>query len=752
MSTISSVTLLINGLALSTSFTFLIIFLWSDARKELYQFLAAFLLMVGLWHTGALLSQFAALVGGRELVGLQAWFAGMLELGFTGASVAVYAVTAVVVRLGTRNFRILVFASLVIVVLYRILLILGNAPGILSGRPGQAPSPGGMPLLAFFYLIFGGATVYMLWRYRGKIRSPGVGFGLLLFVIGQSVGFLNPVLEPMSSATLVTSVAALVICLAVFKTEILRPLAERNAQVEALRRVSLSIASSFERDTILDQIVTQTADLLRGDAVALFLTGRTGLALATSYHLPLQYAGYEQPPPGGIASQVVASGQSMLIESYRRDWRGMEDLPLARETFGSVLCSPLAFAGQAIGAIMVIAGRDGRVFDREDQYLLQLLATQASLAIGHSRLFAEQDDLTRQVELARSQLETVLLSTESPVVAVDRQLRVIFANPAARGLFTGETRLSPGDRILDLPTEILPGSAHEVIRTIRRDKAFIYEFPIGERVFLSHVAALGAGRVQGFVAVCNDVTTLKELDRMKSEMVRMTSHDLKNPLQAAMANLDLLRDDVYPEGSAEVRLSVDEIDRQLQRMFRIIRGILDLERVRGGVMTPEWCAASDLARQALDEIRHSAVEKQITLLEASANPVLMVYGDPEQLIRALVNLLENAVKFTPAGGSVTLTVDQRDGDIVFSVRDTGIGIQADAQERVFDRFYRAKQRGTEHVTGTGLGLSLVKTIVENHRGRVWLTSEPQAGSEFFIAVPAQPLSVSTVRQPTMKRL
>ncbi|MCS7069975.1 MAG: HAMP domain-containing histidine kinase, partial [Anaerolinea sp.] len=288
----------------------------------------------------------------------------------------------------------------------------------------------------------------------------------------------------------------------------------------------------------------------------------------------------------------------------------------------------------------------------------------------------------------------------------------------------------------------------KVIREISKHKAYAYEFSIRGRVFLAHVAALK--RMQGFVVICNDVTTLKELDRMKSEMVRMTSHDLKNPLQAAMANLELLRDDLNADSNPDVQVAIDEIGRQLQRMYRIIRGILDLERVRSGSIVPEWCSAADLARQALEEIRHSALEKQIALVDDTVDKSTMLYGDSEQLIRALVNLLENAIKFTPRGGTVTLSLAESEGEVIFSVRDTGIGIRAEVQEHVFERFFRARQQGTDHVSGTGLGLSLVKTIVDNHRGRVWLTSQVNVGSEFYIAIPAQPRLEATTR-PAVSR-
>ncbi len=109
--------------------------------------------------------------------------------------------------------------------------------------------------------------------------------------------------------------------------------------------------------------------------------------------------------------------------------------------------------------------------------------------------------------------------------------------------------------------------------------------------------------------------------------------------------------------------------------------------------------------------------------------------DVEQFERAIINLVENAIKFTPPGGIVTVRA-RRDGQgLVFEVEDSGVGIEKDNQARVFDRFYRANQKGVKHVTGSGLGLSLVKAVVENHHGKVWLESEPSAGTTFFVSIP-----------------
>jgi signal transduction histidine kinase len=212
--------------------------------------------------------------------------------------------------------------------------------------------------------------------------------------------------------------------------------------------------------------------------------------------------------------------------------------------------------------------------------ICSVLGGQAAVAIAHSRLFEEQRELTVAVESARSQLETVLVSTENPVVAVDREFRLIFANPVARKLFSIPDYV--GERMITeiLPVEALPALNRSVLRDLRRNRVHIYEVSLDNRVFLCHLARLGGARVAGWVAVLNDVTQLKELDRLKSEMVRWASHDLKNPLTGAMLYLDLLSESLDASEHDDARQAVGVIEKQLDRMNRIIRGIMDVELKR----------------------------------------------------------------------------------------------------------------------------------------------------------------------------
>lgn len=733
MTALNTVTLLLNGITLALALSFLIIILWNDARKELNQFFAAFLFLVALWNVGSLLAQAVTLVD-PDSVFLTAAFS-VMEVGFTGSSVAVYALTAGLVKIHTRRFRLLTFASLALILIYRLLLIAGNAPAASTVSGVEALSYQARPLLVVFYLIFDGGTVYLLWRYRRKIRTRGLQAGVLAFVVGQSLGFLNPELQTLSLSVTVSALATLIISFSILRQEIIRPLAERNSQVEAIRKVSTSITSQSAIQLVLDQIASQAAALLGADGAGIFLKYDHLLKLETVYNLPRQYSGVQVRVGEGLAGRTVETQQVVQLDDYGRDWKGEVELPLARETFGSVISTPLVYGSEAIGALLVVSGRHGRLFEREDVYLLQLLGTQASVAIAHSRLFAEQVELNQQIEFARGQLETVLTSTESPVIAVDRHFRLIFANPAARALFsTNQDSQTAALRDL-LPNTAFPREWLPAARAMKNQRAYSYEVVLGERTYLCHVAPLGTQRTTGWVAVLNDITQLKELDRLKSEMVRMTSHDLKNPLQAAMANIELLRDDIYDGAGQETRESIDVIEKQLHRMHRIIRGILDLERIRNGAVRLETCQPTRIIDDTVEELRHIAADQQVQLSSRVENDVPNLMCDIEQFERAIVNLVENAIKFTPAGGSVCLSSYQQDGHLIFEVADTGVGISPELQERVFDRFYRAKQRGVEHVSGSGLGLSFVKTIVENHRGRVWLKSSEGVGTHVYVAVP-----------------
>lgn len=732
---LGAITLLINGLTLALSLGFLLIVLWHDARKEVNQVFAVFLVLVTLWNVGSLMAIAFSLVDvGFSLL---PFAISLMELGFIGSSIAVYALTAILAGIHTRRFRLQAFAGLIVVLLYQGVLIVNNQQPTMNVVVDGIVTYRFQSLSALFYLVFDGISLYFLWRFRRKMRSRGLVLGLLLFIAGQSVGFLNPELQITGIAVNTASIAALVISFGVLRQEIITPLADRIAQVEAMHKVSLAIISQLSIDTVLNQITIQAARWLEADGAGIFLNKEGMLQLAAVYNLPRQYIDVRIPLGYGVAGSVAQTRKSIFLENYGRDWKRESDLPLSRETFGSVISVPLIYAGETIGILMVITGRQGRLLHEEDVPLLEMLGAQAATVISHSHLFTQQQKLADQVEAARSQLETVLTSTENPVIAVDRKFHLIFANPAAQKLIDME-ELGSSNALLDIVSvDTLPSSYRNVLRDLRTHKVHTYEIEIKNKIYLCHLARLG--RTEGWVGVLNDITQLKELDRLQSEMIRMTSHDLKNPLQAALANLDLLTDDININDHSRIRETTQIIEKQLLRMNRIISGILDLERIKMAVFSQEVCYPSDIIQDAVEELQFLAQDKEIKLISEIEADLPEFLGNNEQFRRALINLLENAIKFSSAGSIVYIRAKIYQNGLQFEVEDHGIGIPLALQPYVFDRFFRGGQQGQKgagHISGSGLGLSLVKTIVENHEGKVWLESEEGKGTRFFIRVPS----------------
>lgn len=722
MLTLSAVTVLINSLTLSLALGFLLIILWQNARQELNQFFALFLFLVIVWNVGSLFIQASILLAelGVSVINIAI---SVTELGFAGSSITLYILTTVLIGTRTRRFRLLALLSLILVLGTRIFLIVTSPADFVTLDDAITYSL--QPSL-LFYLLFNSGTLYLLWRYRRKFRSRFIIAGIFLFIIGQSLTFFNPELIIASFSTSVSSIGALIISVAILQQEIITPLSERNSQVETMHQVSLAITSELSLDTILNEITSRAAGWVRADAAGIFLAKGDELELVNVYELPKDLLNTTIDFGDGIAGTVAQSKRTIHLENYARDWQHSDDLPLARETFGAVICVPLIYLNKIIGVLMVVSGHQGRLFNKDDVYSLELLSAQAAVAIAHGRVFAEQRALAEQ-------LETVLTSTESPVIAVDRKFHLIFANSAARKLFSLEN--SDVNLAECLPESVFPDDYRTVLRTLRQSNSYIYEISLDGKIYQCHLAILGRPRIAGWVAILNDVTQLFELDRVKSEMVRMASHDLKNPLMGAMAYIDLLRDDIDASVDGDLH-SVDMIETQLNRMHRIIKGVLDVERIKAGSELNDVCYPAILVENVLHDLDILIKEKDVKLETQIADTVPTFLGDREQFERALVNLVENAIKFTLEDSHICIAVYSQHDRVMFEVRDNGIGIPEELHNRVFDRFYRGKQFGVEHVTGSGLGLSLVKTIVENHKGKIWLESKPNQGTTFFISIPS----------------
>lgn len=238
---------------------------------------------------------------------------------------------------------------------------------------------------------------------------------------------------------------------------------------------------------------------------------------------------------------------------------------------------------------------------------------------------------------------------------------------------------------------------------------------------------------QVWLAVHLDITERKEVERLKDELVSTVSHELRTPLTTMLGFVELLHHREMPREREQELLAI--IEQEGQRLTRLLNDFLDIQRLESGRQEYHLQALdiSGLLREALT--LYAASTTRHTLIDALPAGLLPVNVDPDRLRQVLDNLIFNAIKYSPAGGEITLGARNEPDQVVVSVADQGMGIPHKALERLFSKFYRVESAATEGIGGTGLGLTLVKEIIEAHRGRVWVESEPGKGSVFSFSLP-----------------
>ena len=725
---------IVNVCTLALALAFLLLILWYDARSAINQLVALLLIFTIAWNLGAILIEVSQSFQVENPFFELGNF--LAQVGYVASNALLYALLMRAVGITFRFFMPTALSALAVLVGYNALLILN------SNMPQQLRVTSINP---FFILLFSAMSLLIIWRYRQSNLSRLLVIGSIVVVLGHVSSLLNTSLGLGAISTTIGSIGTLIIAISLIRSAIILPLHSQESQIKALHDVNLSITKRATETNALQGIVNQAAQWLNADAAAIFKVDGEYMRLVASYQLPSTLDDYNIQQGEGIVGQLMIDQKSKLIRQYDGD-----DFFLDKQVVGSILAVPLIYDQKVIGGLIILCGRYSKIFQEEDLHQAELLAAQAAVSMSVNDLFLQQTSLVQSLTEAHNQLHAVISSTENPVIAVNRSLEIIFANVKAQNVL----QLEEGDQGRSIrgmvDVDPIPADFRKVIKVTREGGTYSYALAIADREYLCQIAKLGADRIEGWVAVLNDVTELRELDRVKSEMVRMTSHDLKNPIQAALANLDLLRDDiehakVVDETKSEIDLSIGNIERQLTNMERIISGILDLERVKASGLNQEICHADVMVNNALEMLLPVAAMKSIQFDNKITADRLSFLGDKVQFERAIANLVENAIKFTPEDGCVSVHVYNDADDIVFEVSDTGIGIPENMQGHIFERFYRGEQPGAEDISGTGLGLSLVRTVLEKHQGRIWLKSEVGVGTTFYISVQHQPETTILLR-------
>lgn len=365
-------------------------------------------------------------------------------------------------------------------------------------------------------------------------------------------------------------------------------------------------------------------------------------------------------------------------------------------------------------------------FADSDERFLSTLAGQAALAASNYHLF-------RSAEVGRQRLAAILASTPDPVLVIDQYDCLLLANPAAARVLGVLNEVSKGQSIEKVVRqEVLL----DLLRSTSPDKLSTEVVIPGGRVYLATASPVVADSLSvGRVCILRDVTHFKELDKMKTEFVNTVSHDLRSPLTLIRGYASMLETlgATNEQHVGYARKIISGVD----NMTRLVNTLLDLGRVEAGVgLQLERLPLVDIVEQTIATLQLFAVQKNIDLtVTTPRNTQPLLEADKLLFQQAIYNLVENAIKYTPRGGQVAVRLHIAGGDMLFEVRDSGIGIDPNDQPRLFEKFYRGTQREAREQKGSGLGLAIVKTVAEHHHGKVWLESQLGKGSTFFFQVP-----------------
>lgn len=524
-------------------------------------------------------------------------------------------------------------------------------------------------------------------------------------------------------------------------------------QRDYLLSISRAMTARLDLPSLLQLIISKGVQLLGGQAGLIALRGRDGdFHVRASYGLPstaLAKATQLHQLFAPLLTDLPLSGERWpLSDLYGR-------LSLVAASLGinlrQVVGLPLLLEEQLIGVTYVFRTRDA-AFSNDDRLVLSSFADQAAIAVRNATLYQqlaeEKDRLDAIIEHsadgvlildAECRIETINrrladITGWSPEEAAGRRCHEVVALHNAQGtnICTNHCPLrSFGDKTalqaVSPRGAIGPnGVEGDVVRSDgRRTSVSITYSPLYDQ----------EGALVHVIGNVHDVSRFREAQEMKAMFISVISHELKTPVALIKGYANTLRREDANWDAATVRESLTIIEEESDRLDRLINNLLQASRIQAGTLKLDMGDVSvpKLAEKLLERFRVQAAKHDLRLDFAPGFPPLL--GDEERLQQVLSNLVSNAIKYSPDGGTITVGGRPR-GDLAeFWVADQGIGITPEQQSRLFEPFYRVDSRLGRSTQGVGLGLFLCKAIVEAHGGQIWVESTPGKGSTFRFTLP-----------------
>ncbi|MBK9926109.1 MAG: GAF domain-containing protein [Anaerolineales bacterium] len=543
-------------------------------------------------------------------------------------------------------------------------------------------------------------------------------------------------------------------------------LLREQQNTETLLRILTEVSSSLDLDRALNRTLALLNDAIGAEQGTIMLRGaddnmlhyRAGYGYLSD-KISGEGRGFKLKVGEGLAGWVVANREEVLIGDLLKDPRWVTTSSSSHE-HRSAIVVPLLVAEDVIGVLMVFH-RKVNFFSSERLNMVKAIAGQVSVAINNAHLYELIRDqaerlgtMLRREQEDASRSQAILEAVADGVLVTGSNNRITFLNNSAEDILD----LQAG-RVVGQPLDVFAGlfgkAAGSWMQTIRTWSDSPSDYKKGEtyaeqldlqngRIILVHLApVILQSDFLGTVSIFRDITHEVEVDRLKSEFVATVSHELRTPMTSIRGYTDVLLMGAAGAMNENQAHFLKIIKSNTERLNILVNDLLDISRLESARVTlsPQALDLRELAEDVIEDVlRRSQEENKAMALSLDAPKKLPpVYGDTERIRQILSNLVFNAYHYTPEGGTITVQVQPLNGghQVQVDVKDNGVGIAVEDQERIFERFYRGEHPLVLATPGTGLGLSIVKQIVEMHKGNIWMKSSgiPGEGSTFSFTLP-----------------
>ncbi|HMA43575.1 MAG TPA: response regulator [Gemmatimonadales bacterium] len=533
--------------------------------------------------------------------------------------------------------------------------------------------------------------------------------------------------------------------IAIGRARLLAAERQRADEQEALRATMADLSAQLELSTLLRAVLERAVALLRVShgELAIYDAPAQQLEIVASHNVGRRdTTGTRMAVGEGAMGHVARTREPLLIPNYL-EWAGRSE-QYAAVDFHAVMVAPLVVGGELVGAIAFMDRDPLRRFGEDDLRLLNLFAPQAAIAIANARLFTAAQE-------QRQYFAELVLNSPVAIVTLDVDHRVVSCNPAFEKMYGYREAEVIGQNLDDLITtettrteavgyteQALARRAVKVISQRRRKDGSLVD------VEVLGVPVIVNGRRVGLMALYHDITELLSARRdaeaansAKSQFLASMSHELRTPLNAIIGYSEMLQEDAAERGDSAAVPDLQKIHAAGKHLLALINDVLDLSKIEAGKMELhlETFVLAPLLEQVATTVR-PLVAKNGNRLDLRVAPDLgSMHSDEIRVRQVLLNLLSNASKFTERG-LITLEAERDGGTIVLRVRDTGIGMTAGQQARLFQAFSQAEASTAAKYGGTGLGLAISRRFCQLMGGDVTVESEPGKGSTFTVRLPA----------------